>query len=150
LIKNELVRGFNGPLLLQVGGRLDVLLLLGSLGFLHVAPFLGDVFLALETRVGNVRSVNRTRIEWNGIANGQFILTPRAAYEAIGTHEAVKDTVADDLRIRGTEVSGLRDALDHVSLSDLNHKMAHHERKHDQEHLVSLIQPARTVAEGVR
>jgi FeS assembly SUF system regulator len=44
----------------------------------------------------------------------------------------------------------LRDALDHVSLFDLNHKMAHHERPHDQEHLVSSIKPASNVAEGVR
>jgi len=44
----------------------------------------------------------------------------------------------------------LRDALDHVSLSDLNHKMAHHERKHEQQHLVSSIEPASTVAEGAR
>ena len=44
----------------------------------------------------------------------------------------------------------LRDALDHVTLFDLNHQMAHHERKQDQEHLVSSIKPASTVAEGVR
>ena len=44
----------------------------------------------------------------------------------------------------------LRDALDHVSLSDLNHKMAHHERKQEQQHLVSSIEPANTVAEGAR
>jgi chlorobactene glucosyltransferase len=67
------------------------------------------VFLALETRVGNVRSVNRTRIEWNGIANGQFILTTRTAYEAIGTHEAVKDTVADDLRLAQAYVRAKKD-----------------------------------------
>ncbi len=67
------------------------------------------VFLALETRVGNLRSVNRTRIEWNGIANGQFILTTRTAYEAIGTHEAVKDTVADDLRLAQAYVRARRD-----------------------------------------
>lgn len=44
----------------------------------------------------------------------------------------------------------LRDALDHVTLFDLNHQMAHHERKHEQEHLVSSIKPASTAAEGVR
>lgn len=44
----------------------------------------------------------------------------------------------------------LRDALDHVTLFDLNHQMMHHERTHDQEHLVSSIKPASTVAEGVR
>jgi chlorobactene glucosyltransferase len=67
------------------------------------------VFLALETRVGNLGNVNRTRVEWNGIANGQFILTPRAAYEAIGTHEAVKDTVADDLRLAQAYVRANKD-----------------------------------------
>lgn len=43
----------------------------------------------------------------------------------------------------------LRDALEHVTLSDLNHQMAHHERKHDQE-LVASIKPVARVAEGVR
>jgi hypothetical protein len=42
----------------------------------------------------------------------------------------------------------LRDALEHVTLADLNHQMAHHER-HDQE-LVGSITPAGRVAEGVR
>src|SRR5262245_53267991 len=44
----------------------------------------------------------------------------------------------------------LRDALEHVTLSDLNHQLAHHERKHEQEHLVSSIKPADDVAEGAR
>jgi FeS assembly SUF system regulator len=44
----------------------------------------------------------------------------------------------------------LRDALQHVTLFDLNHQMAHHERRNDQESLVSSIKPASTVAEGVR
>lgn len=57
------------------------------------------VFLALETRVGNLERVNRTRIEWHAIANGQFILTPRGAYESVGTHAAVKDTVVDDVML---------------------------------------------------
>jgi FeS assembly SUF system regulator len=43
----------------------------------------------------------------------------------------------------------LRDALDHVTLSDLNHQMMHHQRRHEQE-LVASIAPANTVAEGVR
>lgn len=57
------------------------------------------VFFALQARVGDLRQVNRTLIAWNAIANGQFILTNRLAYEAIGTHAAVKDTVADDLML---------------------------------------------------
>ena len=57
------------------------------------------VFLALASRVGDLRRVNRTRIPWEAIAAGQFILTTRAAYEAVGTHEAVKHTVAEDVAL---------------------------------------------------
>jgi chlorobactene glucosyltransferase len=55
------------------------------------------VFVALESRFAHLASVNRTRTYWNAIANGQFILTPRGAYESVGTHAAVKDGVVDDL-----------------------------------------------------
>ncbi len=55
------------------------------------------VFVALESRFAYLASVNRTRTYWNAIANGQFILTTRAAYEAVGTHAAVKHSVADDV-----------------------------------------------------
>src|SRR5216110_2129094 len=57
------------------------------------------VFVALESRFAYLPSVNRTRTPWNAIANGQFILTPRAAYEEVGTHEAVRDGVADDVML---------------------------------------------------
>ena len=57
------------------------------------------VFLALASRAGGLERINRTRVEWDGIANGQFILTTRAAYETVGTHEAVKDRVAEDLAL---------------------------------------------------
>lgn len=43
--------------------------------------------------------VNRARRERDVIANGQYILMPRASYEAIGTHEAVKGEVAEDLAL---------------------------------------------------
>jgi chlorobactene glucosyltransferase len=67
------------------------------------------VFLALETRVGNLERVNRTRIDWNAIANGQFILTPRSVYESVGTHAAVKNTVADDLALAQAYVRAGKD-----------------------------------------
>jgi chlorobactene glucosyltransferase len=62
------------------------------------------VFLALQARVGDLRRVNRTRIDWNAIANGQFILVTRSSYEGIGTHEAVKGSVADDVLLAQTYV----------------------------------------------
>ena len=67
------------------------------------------VFVALHTRVGNLERVNRTRVEWNAIANGQFILTPRPAYEAVGTHAAVRNTVADDVLLAQAYVRAGKD-----------------------------------------
>jgi len=67
------------------------------------------VLLALAARVGDLRRVNRTRVAWNAIANGQFILTPRTAYEAVGTHAAVKDSVVEDLAIAQAYVRAGRD-----------------------------------------
>ncbi len=61
-----------------------------------------QVFFALAARVGDLRRVNRTRVEWDAVASGQFILTTRAAYEAVGTHEAVKHSVVDDMALAQT------------------------------------------------
>jgi chlorobactene glucosyltransferase len=67
------------------------------------------VFFALQARVGDLRSVNRTRVPWNAIANGQFILTTRTAYEAVGTHAAVRQAVAEDMELAQTYVRAGRD-----------------------------------------
>lgn len=56
-----------------------------------------QVFFVLGSRVGKLERVNRTRRVWDALANGQFILTPRATYQAVGTHERVRDTVVDDV-----------------------------------------------------
>ncbi|MEP6687791.1 MAG: glycosyltransferase family 2 protein [Gemmatimonadales bacterium] len=45
------------------------------------------------------RRVNRARRERDVIANGQFILTTREAYDAVGTHAAVRHEVAEDLAL---------------------------------------------------
>lgn len=55
--------------------------------------------LALRYQPG---SVNRARYERHVIANGQFILTTRQAYEAAGTHAAVRQEVAEDLALAQT------------------------------------------------
>jgi hypothetical protein len=47
-------------------------------------------------------SVNRARRSRDVIANGQFILTTRPAYEAVGTHAAVRGEVAEDLALAQT------------------------------------------------
>ncbi len=43
--------------------------------------------------------VNRARRERDVIANGQFILVTREAYEAVGSHAAVRHEVAEDLAL---------------------------------------------------
>jgi chlorobactene glucosyltransferase len=48
------------------------------------------------------RTVNRARRLRDVIANGQFILTTREAYERAGTHAAVRHEVAEDLALAQT------------------------------------------------
>ena len=48
------------------------------------------------------RSVNRASRPRDVIANGQFILTSREAYEAAGTHATVRQEVAEDLALAQT------------------------------------------------
>lgn len=67
------------------------------------------VFFALQARIGDLRQVNRTRTVWNAIANGQFVLTTQVAYEAVGTHAAVRDSVAEDVMLAQAYVRGGRD-----------------------------------------
>src|SRR3989442_2199397 len=45
------------------------------------------VLVALAARVGDLRRVNRTRITWDAIASGAYILTTRVAYERVGTQD---------------------------------------------------------------
>ncbi|MGN6393764.1 MAG: glycosyltransferase family 2 protein [Gemmatimonadales bacterium] len=48
------------------------------------------------------KRVNRARRTRDVIANGQFILTTREAYDAVGTHAAVRQEVAEDLALAQT------------------------------------------------
>ena len=68
-----------------------------------------QVFFVLGSRVGRLARINRTRRVWDAIANGQFILTPRAAYEAVGTHERVRDTVVEDVGLAQAYVKDGKD-----------------------------------------
>jgi chlorobactene glucosyltransferase len=60
-----------------------------------------QIWLLLALRY-HPATVNRARRERDVIANGQFILTTREAYEAVGTHEAVRHEVAEDLALAQT------------------------------------------------
>jgi len=57
-----------------------------------------QIWLLLGVRYHPAR-VNHSRRPRDVIANGQFILMSRASYEAVGTHEAVRGDVAEDLAL---------------------------------------------------
>ncbi|HVX38303.1 MAG TPA: glycosyltransferase family 2 protein [Gemmatimonadaceae bacterium] len=56
-----------------------------------------QMFAMIAMRYGGTETVSRTRTPSNAIANGQFILLRRAAYDALGGHGLVRHSVAEDL-----------------------------------------------------
>ncbi|HEX6617342.1 MAG TPA: glycosyltransferase family 2 protein [Gemmatimonadales bacterium] len=60
-----------------------------------------QIWLLLGLRY-SPRRVNRARRPRDVIANGQFILTTREAYQAVGGHETVRHEVAEDLALAQT------------------------------------------------
>ncbi|MGI9140049.1 MAG: glycosyltransferase [Gemmatimonadaceae bacterium] len=58
-----------------------------------------QVFGMLNAWYGGTEEINRSKHAWRKIANGQYLVTTRAAYDATGGHEAVKHTVAEDLML---------------------------------------------------
>ncbi|MFI5311159.1 MAG: glycosyltransferase [Gemmatimonadales bacterium] len=78
------------------------------------------IFALLIARYGNTERVSRSTNPYSKIANGQFMLMRRDAYERTGGHEAVRSHVAEDLRMAqewcrlGFSVQ-LVEGLDHMS-----------------------------------
>lgn len=70
--------------------------LMGSFWERIVMP---QILLTISLRYRDAARVNRTRKARDVIANGQFILVRREAYEAVGGHEAVRGEVVEDLRL---------------------------------------------------
>jgi chlorobactene glucosyltransferase len=58
-----------------------------------------QILWILLARYGGTESVSRARRAEDVIANGQFMLISRDAYDAIGGHAAVREKVAEDLAI---------------------------------------------------
>lgn len=90
---------------------------LGSFWELVVLP---HVFGLILMRYGSTERSSRSRDPFQKIANGQFILVTRRAYDAMSGHEAVRSHVAEDLRLaqewcrRGLSVQIVSD-LDRMS-----------------------------------
>jgi chlorobactene glucosyltransferase len=60
---------------------------------------LPHIFSIIFMRYHDLRRVNRTRNPQDVIANGQFILLRRDAYDAVGGHEAICGDVVEDQRL---------------------------------------------------
>lgn len=70
---------------------------------------LPHIFLLIYVRFRDLERVNRTRNPRDVIANGQFLMFPRADYEALDGHRAVRGEVVEDLRLaQRTVASGRR------------------------------------------
>ena len=68
-----------------------------------------QVFWMLLARYGGTESVSQARRAEDVIANGQYLLIRRGAYETAGGHESVRDLVAEDLALaQRFHRSGLR------------------------------------------
>ena len=70
------------------------------------------VFALILTRFGGARAIEGARTPADVVANGQCFLMTREAYDAIGGHAAVRDTVAEDLMMaQRTVMAGRRVSL---------------------------------------
>ncbi|MDF1506092.1 glycosyltransferase [Roseisolibacter sp. H3M3-2] len=67
-----------------------------------------QVFAVIAGRFGGTERVSRSRNAVDKIANGQCLLMTRAAYDRVGGHGAVRDAVAEDLKMaQRTHEAGL-------------------------------------------
>lgn len=102
-----------GAALFSVAGRQEMVTFWEKV----IQPF---VFAVLVSRYGGLEAMSRSTTPRNKIANGQFLLIRRDAYDRSGGHQAVRAHVAEDLLMaqRFTEL-GLRAHLvlgrDHLS-----------------------------------
>jgi glycosyltransferase involved in cell wall biosynthesis len=58
-----------------------------------------QIFFVLVMRYGSTEAVGAAKRAEDVIANGQFLLVRRDAYDAVGGHTAVRDKVAEDLAL---------------------------------------------------
>ena len=81
-----------GAALFTVAGHQEM----GSFWEKVIQPF---VFVTLLARYGGLEPMSRATDPYKKIANGQFMLIARAAYDEAGGHVALKSHVAEDLRM---------------------------------------------------
>ncbi|MGH7475124.1 MAG: glycosyltransferase [Longimicrobiales bacterium] len=66
------------------------------------------VLTLIAARFSDARRVNRTKNPGDVVANGQFLLVRRSAYEAVGGHQHVRHEIVEDLRLAQEFVAARR------------------------------------------
>ena len=86
-----------------------------------------QIFAILSMRYGGTEHVSNAKRAADVIANGQFILVRRDAYDAVGGHAVVRDRVAEDLSLAQEFFRGKRRILmmlGHSSVLDAHVRVA--------------------------
>jgi chlorobactene glucosyltransferase len=81
------------------------------------------VFLLLLLRYGGADAVNRSRNPRNKIANGQCIITTKAAYWSVGGHASVRSNVAEDMKLAQVYFAAGRKPMLELALPYLSTRM---------------------------
>jgi chlorobactene glucosyltransferase len=82
-----------------------------------------QIFTLLLARYGGTEWVNRSPLVSDKIANGQFLMVTRHAYDALGGHEAVRDNVAEDLALAQRWFAARRNTVLVLGLDQLSTRM---------------------------
>lgn len=90
LVRSANALHLRGADLLTVAGRQEMVTFWEKV----VQPF---VFALLLSRYGGLEEMSRSQTPRNKIANGQFLLFRRSAYDAVGQHASVRHHVGEDL-----------------------------------------------------
>ncbi len=81
------------------------------------------VFALILTRFGGARALEAARSPADVVANGQCFLVTREAYDAVGGHDAVRGTVAEDLMLAQRMVAAGRRVSLVLGRDDLSTRM---------------------------
>jgi len=85
-----------------------------------IQPFF---MLAIALRFGTLQRLNRNREPRRALANGQFILTTRDAYQWVGGHKRVQHTVIEDMLLAREYVTAGKRILFAMADQDMRTRM---------------------------
>jgi chlorobactene glucosyltransferase len=104
----DMLLGRAAGALLDTGADMVTIMPRQIMGSFWERLILPHIFALLWMRYHDLQRINRTRNPRGVIANGQFIMIRREAYEAVGGHEALRGEIVEDQRLAQLLVAGGR------------------------------------------